>query len=267
MEQFRYGLLVDARNIMFCDDLFVLDIMNQQGQNISFMDKMEIDAMITDAFKNIEKTPSVGVIQDRFNQWHLTNIFGEIGDREELAVSFMKSRRDDFILKDVMKRIVKDYPHLINQTVVSTINPNLFGLLDTPNLFILFDNSVYDMRSKILSLYPNKEEDVIKKLLDRNRLAEFFKTGINPLNDIGVRFTIVTADENIEEFIRTSCDSMPDPYKELLECIGIIVDQTNRAFEVYDRLKNLPEDERMTYALFELWNKNLITKLLSNMKL
>ena len=266
LDQFRYGLLIDAKNIMFCDDLLVLDVMNQQGQNISFMDKLEIEASITDIFKNIELTPSVGVIQDKYGQWHLTNIYGEIGNQDELAVKLMKTRRNDFILKDIMIRLKKDYPLLIERTVISHLNPNLFGLLDTPNVFILFDNSVYDMRKKIIELYPNKEKEIIEKLLDRNRLAEFFKTGINPRNDIGVKFTIVTADENIEEFIRTSCDSLPDDCKRLLECMGMIVDQTNRAFEVYDRMIRLPEDQRMTYALFELWDKNLLNKLLSNNK-
>lgn len=266
MEQFRYGLLVDARNVMFCDDLLVLDVLNQQGQNISFMDKIEIDAMITEAFKDISINPSVGVIQNKLNQWHLTNIYGEIENPESLSIKFMKSRRNEFILKDVMKRLNKDYKPLIDRTVVTTINPNLFGLLDTPNLFILFDNSVYDMRQKIISLYPGKEKEVTEKLLDRNRLAEFFKTGINPQNDIGVKFTIVTADEKIEDFIRTSCDIMPDAYKDRLECLAMIIDQTNRALELYDNLLKIPEDQRMTYALFELWNKNLLTKLLSNMK-
>lgn len=265
MDQFRYGLLVDARNIMFCDDLVVLDVLNQQGQNISYIDKIEIDAMVTDAFKNIENSPSIGVVQDKYGQWYLTNIYGEIGNQEELAISFMKSRRKDLILKDVMERLNKNYQNLIERTVIKHINPNLFGLLDTPNLFILFDNSIYDMRKKIISLYPGKEKELHEKLLDRNRLAEFFKTGINPQNGIGVMITLVTADTEIEEFIRASCDKMPDAYKDLLECVGIILDKTNRALELYNKLTKIPEDQRMTYALFELWDKNLLTKLLSNM--
>lgn len=262
MENFRYAVIIDARDVVYSDDLFVLDIMNQQFQNIGFMDRTEYEAKITDIMKNKNLSPGVGIIKDRFNQFKFTNILDELSDQYELARKFLRTKTKRLMFEEILKDIKLKYPTLIENTYVSFRNPNLFGITDTPNMFMLFDNSIYDMKSKILSIFHDKKDDVNKILLDRNNLCKFFKSGISPSSDVGVKFVIITSDENIEDFIRETCNDLPEDFKDYLNCEAILLDHTNRSVERFNKIKN--DENHMTYGVFELWNPNLLTSILKS---
>lgn len=261
MENFRYAVLIDAREVLYSDDLLVLDVLNQHYQNIDFMDGIELEAMVKDAFKDKDLVPVNNIIRDTKGVWRLTNLFDEIGDEYENIRKFFKSRAKYRVLDKVMDKLLEKYKNLVNYTSVTVRNPNLFGIKNNINTFVLFDNSKYDMRSKVMNVLGLTEEDK-NILLDMNRLGEFFKTGISISSDIGVKFTIVTSDENIEEFIRENVGKvLNDTEKGMLNCDAIILDKTNRAIYKFQELEKLPEEQRMTYGIFELWGKDILKEL------
>lgn len=263
MENYRKCILIDAADIMFSPDYFVIQFINKFHSIIKMKDVIDYKRRILDISNDKSILPMNNIIENSQGELVITNLFDEEFKTSNDALrDFIKNKNGLYIFGSILKDIQKDYGKLLEE-VYPTMNINMGGVYTQDSNFILFSNKAYDEESLLKQILPNKEH---KRLINKDEIWKFFGTYTDKIRNIGILFTLFSADTNIMNVIKDQHKYILDWQVPLINMESLFLSYTNNNLnyakdnlERYEKNKN---QEIFQTGVIDLWEDGIISKVL-----
>lgn len=263
MENYRKCIFIDATDIMYSPDFLVIQFINKYRSIIKMKDAINYKRRILSIAEDKSILPMNNIKEDKRGDLIITNLFDEeFKDTDTMLRDFIKNKNGLCIFKDILKDIQKDYSMLLNEVYPIT-NSNLSGIYLQDSNFILYSNRDFDELSILKNLIQTKEHI---RLIDKDKIWEFFGTYTDKAKDIGISFTLFSSDTNIMETIKSQHKYILDWQVPLINMETLFLSYTlnniDYAKDIHDKYEHDKSQEIFQTGVIDIWEDGIISKIL-----
>lgn len=263
MDNFRQCVLIDTVDLIFSPDYLVIQFINKFRGFIKMKHAIDYKKRILKIGEDKDLLPFNNIIEKEDGSLCITNLFDEeYKTDEEMLREFIKTKNSTYIFKDILQDIQKEYGDLFKE-LYPLLNMNISGIYMQNHNFILYDNTYYNEESILRAILPKAEQ---QRLVDKTKIWEFFGTYTDQRRNIGLLFTMFSADTNIMKLIQNQSKYILEWQKPLINMEMLFLTYTNNNLkyaqnnkEAYEKDNNTPT---YSMAVVDLWEDSIISKIM-----
>lgn len=263
MENFRQCVLLDSVDLVFSPDYLVIQFINKFRGFIKLKHAISYKKRVLEIGEDKTLLPFNNIIEKEDGNLCITNLFDEeYKSDEEMLREFIKTKNSLYVFKDILKDIQNDYGDLLKE-IYPLINMNISGIYMQNHNFILYDNTYYNEENILKAILPQSEH---RRLIDKNKIWEFFGTYTDQKRNIGLLFTMFSADNNIINIIKNQDKYILEWQKPLINMEMLFLTYSNNNLEYAQNNQKAYENDNSTptysMTVIDLWEDSIISKIM-----